>query len=104
MTKRQQHAIKYPPRNGLIDLKLRWPEKTVIYEFSDDLGEDESVLKEAMEIIQSVSCIKFKKRTDEQGYVFFTVSSVSSLLKFTLEMHNPNPQWGGKKEKKRSFL
>lgn len=61
-------------RTGLIDTAYRWPENTVVYEFSDifDSAQVEQI-KSGMEYLQNISCIQFKERTNEVNYVEINV-------------------------------
>lgn len=74
LSQEQINALKYAPRNGLIDPSTRWPEATVVYEIGRDLKRKSHLIKDAMKTISSVSCIKFKERTNERAYVHFNVS------------------------------
>lgn len=71
LTKQQKQRLRNLPRNGLIDSSRRWPGNTLIYEISSSLRGVENQIQSAMQQISSGSCIKFKKRTNERGYVSF---------------------------------
>lgn len=61
-------------RMGLSDPNYRWPNKTVIYEMADGHSEkQQDYIKFAMWIIGSVSCIEFKPRTTESGFISIEV-------------------------------
>lgn len=75
LTDEQLDALSSPERNGIISPTVRWPNKTVIYEigaeFVSTLDRDSFV--RGMKAIESVSCIKFRPRTNEKDYVRITV-------------------------------
>lgn len=73
----QQEAIT--SRNGIIDTKYRWPNKTLVYQMSaNHTKEQQLYIKMAHWAIESVSCIKFVPRTNESKYVYYQVCSYSS--------------------------
>lgn len=64
-----------PARNGLIATKYRWPNKTLIYQMSEDhTKEQRDYIEKALKTLESVSCVKFVKRTNEKNFVEITVS------------------------------
>lgn len=57
----------------MIDGRYRWPGNTLIYEIGGELRGSEGLIQTAMQQISSVSCIQFKKRSNEQHFVHFQV-------------------------------
>lgn len=59
-------------RNGQIDLKYRWPNATLVYEMDVDFTLDETArILTGLAEIERVSCVRFRKRTDDdEDYVF----------------------------------
>ena len=75
LTIEQTRALTTPSRNGLIESSKRWPHNRVFYEISDEHTMDElAEIERAMKLIESTSCIIFKERTDEDGFIEFDVS------------------------------
>lgn len=71
----QMDDLFSPARNGLVDTKYRWPNKTLIYQLTDrHTKEQNAFIEEALKTLESVSCVRFKRRTHEQEYVQLTVS------------------------------
>lgn len=71
----QFEAIKSHDRNGLINLKYRWPNKTVVYKMNaNHTKEQQLYIKMAQWAIESVSCIKFVSHTNESEYIALQVS------------------------------
>lgn len=71
----QMEELFSPARNGLVDTKYRWPNKTLIYQLSDQhTKEQNAFIEDALKVLESVSCVRFKRRTNEQEYVQLTVS------------------------------
>lgn len=69
----------FAPRNGLRGADFRWPNNTLYYKMSTNhTQEQQNIILKAMDILQSVSCVKFKPQTNQTGYVQFVVS-----IKFT---------------------
>lgn len=70
----EQIDVVFGNRNALIDEDYRWPNAIVSYELSKNhsAGQNERILK-AMKTIESVSCVKFRPRTNETDYVQFKV-------------------------------
>lgn len=72
LTAEQSEAIY--SRTGLIDTKYRWPNKTIIYQMSEEHTKEQQLyIKLAHWTIESVSCIKFAQRTNESEYIFYQV-------------------------------
>lgn len=62
-------------RNALIQENYRWPNATVLYMLSNEHSHAENkMILDAMRTIESVSCIRFRKRINETDYVQFKVS------------------------------
>lgn len=75
MTPEQLNAIKISSRNGIINTKYRWPNKTVTYRLSPHHSRRQNhMIEHAMQLLEFVSCVKFVERTDEMNYLQFTVS------------------------------
>ncbi|CAB3367981.1 Hypothetical predicted protein [Cloeon dipterum] len=58
--------------NTMTSPKVRWPSKTLIYKFDEGnthTADERKYYLIAMEIIANATCIKFKERTTEVGYV-----------------------------------
>jgi len=70
----QRDAIFFPNhRNGLIDRKYQWSNRTIPYELSDDHTKDQQdLIRKALDQIQNVSCVKFVPRTDEEDFIEMT--------------------------------
>lgn len=63
------------PRNGLINFKYRWPNATVVYEMNSSHSDWEQLsIRDAMNAIESASCVKFVERSNESYYIHFSVS------------------------------
>lgn len=75
LSKAQNAALRgIAPRLGLRDKNYRWPNKTVIYELkSGHSKEQKDYIKYAMQNIEAVTCIKFKPRTTERGFISIEV-------------------------------
>jgi len=59
------------PKNGLVGEFLRWPNKTLIYTLDQDFSQSElRIIEESMTEISALTCIRFKQREVEQGYIF----------------------------------
>lgn len=72
----QEDAIHAPVRNGLLSAKWKWPNKVIIYQLSNDHSQHENdMIERALKRIESATCIKFKRRTDENDYIQVIVSS-----------------------------
>lgn len=62
-------------RNGLIHSKYRWPNKTVPYLLnSNHTQKQQDHIELALKTLESISCVKFVRRTDEVDYVELRVS------------------------------
>lgn len=62
-------------RIGLTDTKYRWQNKTVPYSLAPE-NTDEQVkqIKRAIDNLESVSCLKFVERTNENDFIQIYVS------------------------------
>lgn len=68
--------LKVSVRNGQLSNKYRWPNKTIPYEFDQSqTTEQQALIEDAMRLLEKYSCVKFVKRTNEKGYLKFTVSN-----------------------------
>lgn len=75
LTDEQLDDLYFPVRNGLINQKYRWPNGIVPYVMSTDYSnEQKEHIKQALQMIESVSCIKFVRRNNEPGYIQIKVS------------------------------
>ena len=75
LNEEQMEALFSPARNGLVSTKYRWPNKTVPYKMSMDYTKEQSdYIELALKTIESVSCVKFVRRTNEEDYVRVFVS------------------------------
>lgn len=75
LTVEQVEAILSPARNGVISEYDRWPNKTVPYQLCDEhTKEQRDYIELALKVIESVSCVKFVRRTNEYDYIDITVS------------------------------
>lgn len=71
----QMDAISPYNRNGLIESNWRWPDKVIPYQLSNEHSKRENdMIEEALKRIESVSCVKFKRRTNEKDYIQLIVS------------------------------
>lgn len=71
----QMEAIFSPARNGLISEQYRWTNKTVPYQMTTGhTKEQRAHIELALKVLETVSCVKFVKRTNEEDYVEMTVS------------------------------
>lgn len=76
-------ALGREERTGLIDTNYRWPENTVIYEFSDIFSvAQKEYIELGMSRIEAISCIRFRERTTEINYVEVNVSSCGRRMHF----------------------
>ncbi|GAB0093430.1 hypothetical protein DMENIID0001_085710 [Sergentomyia squamirostris] len=63
-------------RTGLLNEKYRWPNKTLIYDFAEDVNtEQRDWIEKGLQNIASNTCLKFVRRTTEKGYVLVTTNS-----------------------------
>lgn len=68
-------------RNGQIDKNYRWPNKTLTYEFAERHTEEHNkYIEMALKTLESVSCLKFVRRTNEKDYVQMTVNIEKFVL------------------------
>lgn len=75
LNEEQMEDLFSPARNGLIATKYRWPNKTLIYQMSEALSKEQrDYIELALKTMESVSCVKFVRRTNEEDYVEITVS------------------------------
>ncbi|XP_031629453.1 seminal metalloprotease 1-like [Contarinia nasturtii] len=73
LTQEQIEAIFSPARNGLILEKYRWPNKTVAYQLNaNHTKEQQDFIEIALKKLESVSCLKFVRRTNEEKFVNLT--------------------------------
>lgn len=82
LTPDQLFAIKsgLSSLNGLIDTKYRWPNKTLAYILNAELTkEQQDYIGVALKTMESISCVKFVQRTNENDYVEVTVSHMIDI-------------------------
>lgn len=85
LTEEQIDDLFSPARNGLIKTKYRWPNKTVPYELNINHSKEQNEQIElALKTIESVSCMRFIKRTTEKDYIDIMVIESGR----TLVLHN----------------
>ncbi|XP_031349963.1 zinc metalloproteinase nas-14-like [Photinus pyralis] len=60
-------------QNGVIDANLRWKDRNIPYELSDDFDEKQKAqINEVLEREFAKTCISVKPRVDESDYVYVT--------------------------------
>lgn len=105
LTEEQKEMLFSPARNGLIQTKFRWPNKTVPYVLPNTMSAPQKIQTErALRTLESVSCVKFVERTDQADYVEVIVCqrisfvSMFSLMKtFVLLQWNFIAAWAKRK-------
>lgn len=70
LNEQQMNALNNERRNGMIDINYRWPNKTVPYQLNPNhtTAQNAHILR-ALNMIESVSCIRFKPRIDETVFI-----------------------------------
>lgn len=87
LTNEQTSALFDRSRNGLLEISKRWPNNRVIYEIDEKHSMEElAEIERAMKEIESNSCIIFKERTNEHGYIEFNVSITEYLYNHELSI------------------
>lgn len=77
LSKEQFEELFSPARNGLISTKYRWPNKTVPYQLSMNHTQDQrNYIERSLKTIESNSCVKFVRHTNEADYIEITVSPI----------------------------
>lgn len=75
LTEKQLQELSSSARNGLISTDYRWPNKTIPYQLSmNHTKKQRDYIEQALGTIESVSCVKFIRRTHESDYVEVTAS------------------------------
>lgn len=75
LSREQRTGILSSTRNGLIEIKYRWPNKTIPYQLSNNHTQQQrDHIELALRTLESVSCVKFVRRTNENDFVELTVS------------------------------
>lgn len=75
VTKEEENDLKIPSRNGTINKKYRWPNGTIPYAMtSNHSKEQQNYIENSLKKIESISCIKFVRRTNQKDYIQITVS------------------------------
>lgn len=74
LTATQRSALLNPQRNGLVNPNKRWKHGIVPYKFdSEFFPVDIKRIEEALEKLQSTTCIRFVHRRRQRDYVRVTV-------------------------------
>lgn len=77
LSNEQFEELFSPARNGLISTKYRWPNKTVPYQLSMNHTQDQrNYIERSLKTIESNSCVKFVRHTNETDYIEITVSLI----------------------------
>lgn len=75
LSREQRAGISSSTRNGLIEIKYRWPNKTIPYQLSNNHTQQQrDHIELALRTLESISCVKFVRRTNEKDFVELTVS------------------------------
>lgn len=78
LNQEQMEIISTPERNGLILVKYRWPNKTVAYQLNaNHTQQQRDFIEISLKTLESISCLKFVRRTNEEQFVNLTVSFFS---------------------------
>ncbi|XP_055679023.1 seminal metalloprotease 1-like [Lutzomyia longipalpis] len=82
-------------KNVLKDEKFRWPDNTLIYSLSDDFSDEQkSYIKQGLDTIAGVSCVKFREKNDlDENYVLVSGTSgkgCSSAVGYKTGVQNLN--------------
>lgn len=81
LSEEQFEALFSPARNGLLLTKFRWPNKTLTYQLSEDhTQEQRDYIELALKTLQSASCVRFVRRTNEEDYLAITVTQLHLSL------------------------
>lgn len=81
LTEEQMDTLYSPARNGLISKSYHWPNKTVYYQLSEKHSQDQrDYIELALRKMESVSCLKFIRRTNQKEYIAITVSCTAPFL------------------------
>lgn len=76
LTEEQMDTLYSPARNGLISKAKHWPNKTVYYQLSDEhTKEQRDYIELALKKMESVSCLKFVRRTNQNEYIELTAEN-----------------------------
>lgn len=74
LTEAQKDALFSPARNGFISIFYHWPHKRVYYQLSHEhTKEQRDYIELALKKMESVSCLKFLRRTNQKDYIEITV-------------------------------
>lgn len=86
LNKEQKAEFSSFSRNGQLNIRFRWPQKTVPYQLSSSVNtQQRELIESALNRIQSVSCVKFVKRSNQRDFVQVNVSADRFALKPLLE-------------------
>jgi len=88
---------KNTKKSAIVDSEKMWPGGVVVYEIRDMDPEGRKLLAEAMAEIEKLTCIRFRKKTDEdENYVVYTskedycasnVGMISGMQEINLGLH-----------------
>lgn len=71
----QFEALFSPVHNVSMLSNYRWPNKVIPYQHSHDHSKkQQEYIEQALKMIESVSCVRFIKRTTEEDYIEITAS------------------------------
>lgn len=83
LNEEQLHGLSTSGRNGVIPEKYRWPNKTIPYQLSANHSkEQQDFIEKGLRTLESVSCLKFVRRTNEKKFVNLTVSTYFQFSHF----------------------
>lgn len=69
-------------RNGITNTRSLWPQATIVYAIENTFTPMErQLVLNAMYFLSRVSCIQYKPRTNENGFLWFRVSFLSEFHK-----------------------
>lgn len=75
LTEEEIDELLSPARNGLILKAYRWPNKTLPYRLTyEHTKEQRDYIELALRKIETVSCVKFVRQTNQMEYIEITVS------------------------------
>lgn len=82
LNQKQLNASK-SEESGLDSLDIRWPENVIPYQLSGKhTKQQQNQIEMALSSIEAVSCLKFKRRSNESDFVKLSVSGLK--LKFVI--------------------
>nr|ABV60299.1 astacin-like metalloprotease [Lutzomyia longipalpis] len=79
LTESQRRAFfngRTDSRTGLLNERFRWPNNNLVYDFANDVNQEQKdYIELALRNISASTCLTFSKRTNEKDYVKVTTSS-----------------------------